>query len=196
MKFFVTLLIINSLNAFSDENQFTWQFEIAMKEHKNILDYFHLLPSDSINCEGAKFNAYDSMDKRNKIVKFIDIKNGYLEFNANSQIVLFKDRVKTRDIIAIQSGGCGAGNTCGSINKFYTFHKGNWVELTELMPFGSLESRFDYIQYCPYYNLPRFGLTVEIINEFDQAIIEKYKWNKDHFILKRKDNRDTQSNVN
>lgn len=164
--------------------EFDWQSDLLKKENKNIVDYFHLMPSRFINCEGAQFGHYNSAEKRAKIINLTDLKNGFLEFNRGSQIVLFKDRINKRDIIGIQSGQCGAGANCAAINGFYTIENSKWVEVNSITPFKlPLVEKFYSDEICPYYDLPRHGLNVKLMNEFSDKPFGGMTWKNDRFFF-------------
>lgn len=183
MKYFICCwMFLFSCSIFALE--YHWQVAIANKQTKDILDYFNLIPSEFINCEGAQFAAYDSIQKRAAIINEVDKKNGYLEFYNGSQIVLFKDRVSKRDIIGIQSGKCGAGTTCGAVNGFYILQDSDWIEVKNITPFTpSLIDALYSDDICPYYDLPRYGLKVNLMDEFSGQKIHEMTWEKDQFVF-------------
>jgi hypothetical protein len=164
--------------------EFEWQNEIATAKTKNIKDYFLLLPSEFIDCEGAQFGQYSTKQKREEIISKIDQKNGYLQFYRTAQLVLFKDRKNKKDIIAIQSGRCGAGNTCGALNTLLEFQDSTWVFRIDLLPEGKrIEDLYYDDDHCPYFDLPQYGTTILIKNELDDdSIITRYKWTKQRFV--------------
>lgn len=176
----LTFFMSTYVNAF----EYKWQDKLAKKEAKNIADYFNLVPGKFIDCEGAQFGDYDSVEKRTKIIDILDIKNGYIEFYSGSQLVLFKDRVNQRDIIGIQSGKCGAGTNCGGINGFYTIKGNEWTEVKNITPFNdSFSDKFYTDEICPYYDLPRFGLKVKLMNEYSGKPFKSMTWKNNKFIL-------------
>ncbi|MBT4498253.1 MAG: hypothetical protein HOC74_11050 [Gemmatimonadetes bacterium] len=192
MKVMSALLIaIISTNLCAQEDpkkkfplEFEWQNGIATEKTKNINDYFLLLPSEFIDCEGAQFGQYSTKQKREKIISKIDQKNGYLQFYKTGQLVLFKDRKNNKDIIAIQSGRCGAGNTCGALNTLLEFQDSTWIFRIDLLPDGKrIEDLYYDDDTCPYFDLPQYGTTILIKNEWgDDSIITRYKWTKQKFV--------------
>ncbi|TBR42751.1 hypothetical protein CBF23_006115 [Marinomonas agarivorans] len=183
MKYIIILLSI-VCSSLASSFEFAWQSDLSTKESKTIEDYFNLLPSRFINCEGAQFGHYDSAEKRAKIIKHKDLKNGFLEFNRGSQIVLFKDRINKKDIIGIQSGKCGSGSNCPAINGFYTVENNQWIEINHVTPFKqSLTDAFYSDDICPYYDLPRYGLRVKLINELSEKSFREMTWKKDKFVF-------------
>ncbi len=186
----IVMLAAISIEIFAQENpnkkytiEFEWQKTIAHKESKNIKDYFLLLPSEIINCEGAMMNEYSTKQQREGSISKLDLKNGYLQFHRTGQLVLFKDRINKKDIIAVQSGRCGAGNTCGAYNTLMEFHNEQWMFRIDLLPDGKLIEELYYDDNsCPYFDLPQFGTTILIRNELKEgSVITKYKWTKQRF---------------
>lgn len=193
MKIFIFLFTLLAItNVYAQENpnetfplEFSWQKDIANKSNKNIKDYFLLIPSTFINCEGAERGAYSTIDKREKKIKKIDLKNGYLQFNKKAQLVLYKDRKNNVDIVAIQSGGCGAANTCGALNTLIEFKNNVWKFRIDLLPQGKMMEDLYYTDaVCPYFDLPQFGTTILIKDENNEnSIVAKYEWTKERFII-------------
>lgn len=196
----VTLLTVLATSVYARDKpyqpyamEFQWQKAIAKKNHKNIKDYFLLLPSVFIDCEGAQFGAASTKDEREELITYVDLKNGYLEY-AGSQLTLFKDRTNKKDIIAIQDGKCGAGTTCGALNTLIELEGTVWKFRVDLLPKGKRleelygeELRSDTV--CPYFDLPRIGTTILVKNEClinecnPQSIVARYLWTGERFII-------------
>jgi len=186
--FMYTLTVSNAqyYHEFSLKSDLPWQIVLAKKKNKTILDYFYLLPSDFLDCDRTQ-QGLPSVEKRKKICRLIDEKNGYIQFYNSSQIALFKDRKKAIDIIAIQTGLCGAGSNCGSINCLIQFNvnTNTWIERTDLLPAGySHEALFEkYINQdkCPYFDLPKEGYLINIRDEISGETICGLQWNGHSF---------------
>lgn len=184
------MLMIIPMLTFAQENpkatyplEFDWQKIISSKKNKNIKDYYLLIPSIFIECEGAMFNEYATKKQREDIITKLDIQNGYLMWYDRAQLVLFKDRVNEVDIIAIQSGRCGAGTTCGGLNSLLEFKNGEWKYRVDLLPFGkTIEELLYKNDVCPYFDLPQYGTTILVKDENKKnSVITKYIWKKQRF---------------
>jgi hypothetical protein len=188
------ILSILSIVSFGQENikksysiEFEWQKDIANKPTKTIEDYFFLLPSSFLDCEGI-YEGLPTKEKREKIVNSKDIKNGYLEFYKTAQLALFKDRLNSKDIVALQIGRCGAGSTCGALNTLLEFVDNKWLYRVELLPnrerMEDIYNRLEKQDICPYFDLPKIGTTILIRDEnSNDSIILKYKWTGQKFEL-------------
>lgn len=164
--------------------EFDWQKELAKKGTKTIEDYFLLLPSEFLDCEGI-YNGYSSIEKREKLIAKKDIRNGYIQFHKTAQISLFKDRVNLKDIIAVQIGRCGAGNTCGSLNTILEFIGNKWILRVDLLPdhktIADIYHELEKEDICPYFNLPQIGTIIDVRDEYSGAVIMKYNWTGQKF---------------
>lgn len=188
----IVLFMLINIVCFGQEHanrtypiEFDWQHDIAKKKKRTIEDYFLLLPSQFLDCERI-FKGFPTVDNRIEIIKKKDLRNGYLEFHGRSQIALFKDKTNSKDIIAIQIGGCGAGNTCGSLNTLLEFTDNKWVYRIDLLPNSKrVEDIYNEIEKdgkCPYFNLPQIGTTIELRDENNNgSIIMKYEWTGQRF---------------
>lgn len=165
--------------------EFDWQNPFAAKKTKTIKDYFFLLPSSFIDCEGAELGMYSTFNKREKLISKLDLKNGYLQFNRADQLVLFKDRKNKIDIVAIQAGGCGAGSTCGALNTLLELKNNVWKFRVDLLPKGKMMEDLYYSdEVCPYFDLPQYGTTILVKDEYKkESIVAKYLWNREKFLL-------------
>jgi hypothetical protein len=163
------------------EVEFEWQKKISNKEDKNILDYFYILPSEFIDCEGASFNEYDSFKKRSMIKPIVNKDKSYLSFYRTSEMSVFKRKLGG-DVIAIQSGRCGAGNTCGSINSTYVFDKGVWSEVVSVLPDDLINIFKEYPDdICPYIDLSKGKNSLILMNELSNEPIKIFNWNGELF---------------
>lgn len=193
------ILLALTITVYGQEKQekkyaleFLWQKPLAAKKNKNIKDYFLLLPTDFFDCEGVRFFSdccsYSTKKEREKLITKLDVKNDYLEFGT-AQLVLFKDREKHKDIIAIQWGGCGAGNTCGALNTLMELKKSTWIFRVDLLPqMKNIDDLYYAGDVCPYFDLPQHGTTILVRNEClelsckDGEVITRYFWDKGRFI--------------
>ena len=53
-----------------------------------------LLPSSFLSVEGDIFYDFNKKENREQLINNIDLLNGYIEFNKDSQVVLFKGKSK------------------------------------------------------------------------------------------------------
>jgi hypothetical protein len=189
LLFYLATISLTSMqiSAFEPEEhqiEFGWQQEFSDKSNKVALDYFYLLPSIYINCEGASFNAYDSLDKRKNIKPRVSDDGEYLGFYRTAEISVYK-RKSGGDIIAIQSGRCGSGNTCGAINSAFTFENGTWKETIEVLPKNVIDIlRTPTDEVCPYIDLSKNKKGLVIMNEYTGQDINEFSWNGVQFIEK------------
>jgi hypothetical protein len=149
-------------------------------------DYFLLLPSSFLDCENLS-HGYPTKEERRKLIKTSDARNGYLEFNRNSQIAVFKDRNDKRDYIAVQIGRSGSGNTCGAINSLFQFDvkTSSWIKRDDLFPKGyshsELYNSLSDRDIFPYFLLPRRGTIIKVKNEENDSLLAELKWDGKKF---------------
>ncbi len=191
-QYLTTIFICSSLYSFGQENvknvysiEFPWQTELTKKEKKTIEDYFLLLPSDFIDCEGI-YEGYPTREKREKLIQKKDVRNGYIEFQKTAQLALFKDKVNSKDIVAIQIGRCGAGSTCGSLNTLLELKDNKWIYRVDLLPkrerMEDIYNRLEKEDKCPYFDLPQIGTVISVRDENNNgAIITSYRWTGTNF---------------
>ncbi|NME71586.1 hypothetical protein [Flammeovirga aprica] len=194
MKFFlVPLLLISNLLLAQDERVFSekyklrdWQLPIAKKEVKTILDYYLLMPDELFDCETG--SQYDK-NKRMELIRLKDIRNGYIDFNRNCTITLFKDRSAKRDYIAVSSNSSGRGTTCGGYNMIIELSTatGQWFYRNHLFPKGDDLIKKFYGENLEdgdmYKKLPRYGLIIQLKDEFLEGTILEMKWDGTCFKL-------------
>lgn len=198
------ILVTNAYGYGDNETQeyvleFAWQKSLAEKKKKNIKDYFLLLPTDFLDCEHMRdFDerfAYSTKERREELITKVDLKNGYLEFGGpQSQLAIFKDVTSKKDIIAVQIGGCGAGNTCGAINALMQLEGATWKFRVDLLPQGKTLEELYYEELrtdavCPYFDLPQYGTTILVRNEClvneckPRAVVARYLWSGERFVI-------------
>ncbi len=167
--------------------EFEWQKAIAQKEQKTIEDYFLLLPSRFLDCENVEAGL-PTQKLRMSIIGIKDLKNGYIQFDRTSEIVLFINRVENINILGVQIGKSGAGNTCGSINSFYQYDSSSnlWLERDDILPEGfthnALYNKYSAADQYPYFKLPQFGLNLEVRAEDSEKILCILKWDGQKFV--------------
>ena len=180
----------NKADKFSID--FKWQDSISQKTKKNILDYFLLLPSTYLDCEMIQ-NGFPTLDDRKDLCQTIDLKNGYIKFFRNAEIVLFRNRKDSIDFIAIQIGKCGAGSTCGGINEIleYLPEQKKWQKRDDLLPDGyshkQLYEKYIDKDICPYFVLPQYGFILTVKDENSGKNISTLKWNGSRFTVVQND---------
>jgi len=190
MKLLIISLVIPIVISFQvsarelevHEIEYEWQQKFSKKKIKDALDYFYLLPSVFINCEGASFNAYDSFEKRKNIEPRVSDDRAYLGFYRVAEIAIFR-RKSGADIIAIQSGRCGAGNTCGAINSTFTFEEGIWKETPEVIPMSItdiLNAPADEV--CPYIDLSKKENGIVLMDSWAEKPMKDAGWNGEIFV--------------
>ncbi|ELR73596.1 hypothetical protein C900_02681 [Fulvivirga imtechensis AK7] len=158
-----------------------WQHPLTAKQGKSILDYYLLLPDYIFECEipfehseAARLNA----------ISYKSIKNGYIKAQTNEgefTVVMFKDRQKNRDIIAITK--CGAGCQC-FVNTYLQFDtmRELWVDASDVMPsdeeFESVGKKLEEAsgqEVWPLFILPEHGTTIMVVDDFSEDRQELYK---------------------
>lgn len=187
----VSLLLTACANA-SDSAWvagFQWQSKIAAKPTKTVEDYFLLLPSAIVDCENIA-KGLPSPEERKKLIKVSDVKNGYLGFGKNSQLAVFKNRSEKIDIIAMQVGKSGAGNSCGAVNALFQFDANTktWKMRDDLLPKGYTHKElYDALSgkdILPYFLLPRKGTDIEVKIEGNDSVLAVLRWNGKSFDAK------------
>ncbi len=196
---FAFLLMVQSFLPLNSEStsldstwvpSFKWQSQIAAKTVKTVEDYYLLLPSSIMDCENIA-KGLPTIEERKKEIRISDVKNGYLAFFNASQVAVFKNRAEKLDVIAIQSGQSGAGNTCGAVNSVFTFDiaKKTWIKRDDLLPKGythvELYQKLSDRDILPYFDLPQKGTEIKIKDENNDSTISILKWNGQCFLLKK-----------
>lgn len=165
-----------------------WQDSIASISAKNISHYYYLLPSHFLDCEQSGFQTLKSRESE---IKIKDIKNGYIQFLGNSEITVFKNRKMGIDIIAVQIGGSGAANTCGSVNSLFQLipECSIWIKRDHLLPenctHDQLYEKYSDEDILPYFDLPQQGLIIKVLDENSTKEMKKLKWNGEKFIVQK-----------
>jgi len=125
-----------------------WQKEIAVKEKKDIVDYYLLLPEYFLEHD-SKGSYVDSKEWRLKSswdgsLK-INRENGYLESQKDAwiKIALFKDTINHRDIIGFVKNGCCPPVQAWCEYGFIEFDEvnQNWNDLYDIFPWGYVYSK-------------------------------------------------------
>lgn len=187
------VLLLLSVSAFSADSTwvagFPWQAAHAAKRSKTVEDYFLLLPASIVDCENIA-KGLPSSEERKKLIRLSDVKNGYLEFGEKSQLAVFKNRASKMDIIALQFGKSGAGNTCGAVNSLFLFDANTrtWKSRDDLLPKGythkELYNALSDKDILPYFLLPCKGTDIEIKNENNDSTLAVLHWSGKAFVVK------------
>jgi hypothetical protein len=185
----LTTLGFAQKNSIRTDSFDTWQEKLYQQPHKNVLDYYLLLPNDLFDCETDK--KYNEEERKSKI-KILDIKNGYIEFTGsyyNFTIALFKDTLNKKDFIAVSSNASGRGTTCGGYNFLFEllsdtlawkYRKDLFPSKEEVRPY--LEKYYsDLTDMFPYYELPRYGLNIKLREEGEEKPVYIIKWTGTRF---------------
>ncbi len=192
MKFSHILILITTLSfqTLAQEMktykiEFDWQNEIANKINKDALDYFYLLPSVFINCEGASMGMYKTLENRRSIKPKLSEDRDYLGFYRVAELSVLR-KSHGGDVIAIQSGRCAAGNTCGAINSTFVFEGGVWKESSGILP----KSINDVLvapadEICPYIDLSKTKNGVVLMDLYSEKPIAEAIWNGKRFVEKK-----------
>ena len=158
-----------------------WQHLLAAKQGKSILDYYLLLPDYIFECE-LPFEHSEAT--RLNAISYKSIKNGYIKAQTDEgefTVVMFKDRQKNRDIIAITK--CGAGCQCFE-NTYLEFdaEEKSWTDASDVMPSGE---EFENIgreleaasgqEVWPLFILPEHGTTIKVVDDFSEDRRELYE---------------------
>lgn len=192
LKFVSIIILLSTLNGWSQDTQIhntsfaPWQIEISKKLNKNIYDYYLLLPDEFFDCETGKI--FGEKDRKEQI-RDIDIKNGYIEFNGNFTMALFKDVKNKKDFIAITNNTSGRGTTCGGYNTIMEYLPDGkvWKYRNDLLPSEKEEEPYfnnfyqDSVEMNPCFKLPKVGLVVSLKDELLNRTIYNMKWNGSRF---------------
>ncbi|WP_053405049.1 hypothetical protein [Persicobacter sp. CCB-QB2] len=168
---------------------FDWQKQIAKRENLTVKDYFSLLTQEQIYKD---FPVLESETDRDKLIKTLDAKNGYLEFGEQGQCVLFKDRKRKQDIIAIEQINTGDFEF-PFLNGFFSFNKERQAwQLEPVFPYmevnNALSQKIDgnYVEYR--LKLPQHGTTIIAYIEDNPDVFVEVKWDGEKFRLEGEGN--------
>lgn len=170
-----------------------WQHAVAIKEGKSILDYYLFLPDYIFECE---IPFEHSETKRLDAISYKSVKNGYIRAQTDEgefTVVMFKDRQKSRDIIAVTK--CGAGCQCFE-NTYLEFdpERKQWVDASDVMPaaeeFESLQKNLEETsgeEVWPLFILPEHGTTIQVVDDLSEDHKELYKlvWSNGKFSIQK-----------
>ncbi|WP_157600924.1 hypothetical protein [Persicobacter sp. CCB-QB2] len=168
--------------SYDAKAQEKWQKEIVNPD--DVESYFMLLNKEHIFCDGEIVETYKS---REELITKCDLKNGYIEYLASGKCVLFKNRKKGIDIIAIEQL-CTQGSNCSPVNGFFTYDKSNrtWRR-QDVFPYDKVNEVLEELlgdnDFCLRLKLPQFGTKIIAFVEHDPRISIEVKWNGEQFIL-------------
>ncbi|BDD01278.1 hypothetical protein [Persicobacter psychrovividus] len=165
---------------------FDWQKQIAKRENLTVKDYFSLLTQEQVYKD---FPVLESKMDRDKLINTLDAKNGYLEFGKQGQCVLFKDRKRKQDIIAIEQIPSISGYLeFPFLNGFFSFNKERQAwQLEPVFPykkvFGALCQKIEdnYVEYR--LKLPQHGTTIIAYVEDNPDVFVEVQWDGEKFVL-------------
>lgn len=138
------------------------------------------LLKNSIVFEGVTDEKFD------EAVTLLDDENLYLEMTAGQfdgsvtcTIFLKPDQGQ---IVAYTVNLCGP--ICAQIFQIYEEVDEKWVASTDLLPdvgpeLSALSKQYE--DFNPLYVLPRYGTTIQIIEQYSHDILLELEWEKDHF---------------
>ena len=180
-----------------------WQIEIAKKEHKNVLDYYLLLPKQLLIGElgitdkrDTKEFRLNSIKQENPAYGRVNIKAGFLVASPDAfiKMALFKDRLNNRDILSIVLG-CGEPPVQYCDFGFVVFDKSSlkWYVNKEVFPWKKFYAKCDSITsaytgteyFLPNIILPEFGTTISVIDAWNgENSVFKIDWTGKQFVVR------------
>jgi hypothetical protein len=174
-RYIESVLSVQSLNS--------WQTQIGLKDSKDIIDYFLLLPTHLL--EGEIEIENDTKDFRLASTSEgsgrINVSAGYLEAKpgANIMMALFKNRIDKRDVIAIAIG-CGVPpiQLCDYGFLVFDSQAKKWT-FSDVFPWGDFDRRCEEVKaersnlngsvqpFIPNIVLPEVGTTINVVDAWD-----------------------------